>query len=300
MNKILVLLLLLAARVTFASDNTSNDFGHSSDNPPPLSADQIAYRFHVSGEVFVTDKTGEKLLSRSEETRDWQFGANIEKPIASNWLYQRAGLPTVALHHEWTISKDGTIAVNIQQYDNMIQGKDSEVQFGKLVREQKITLKDFAVVNWVVESDDKRVVIRLTPDLWMNSDAIDVNALPLAGKNAVVFDSGGHLWGTVDGFSGQFFGVNTVQGTVALSYHPFKGAKLIGEAKEGRITLKNGKDKIMIQSERPLLPTNVKANVYGLIDLSKKTERLHSVRTFTSDKEDQFLKDLSSNEPSGG
>jgi len=279
--------------ISLAADNVSNDFGHSTDGFRALTFEDIAYRFHVSGEIFIVDKAGEKLLSRSEESREWQFGSSIEKPLVSNWFFQKPGLPTVALHHEWQINKDGSVVVTIRQFDKMTQLKGSEVEFGKLIKEQKITLKDFSPINWVIEDESRRVVVRLTPDLWPNAEAIDVAALPIVGKNVVIFDQSGRLWGTIDGFSGQYFGVNTVQGTLALSFQPFKGAKLLGEAKEGHIRIKIGKEKITVQSERPFLPQNTKVNVYGIVDRAKKTERLHSVRTFTSDKEEQFLKSMS-------
>ncbi len=68
---------------------------------------------------------------------------------------------------------------------------------------------------------------------------------------------------------------------------------MIGEVKNGRIKIKNGKFTIFLQSELPFLPKDVKVNVYGLIVPELKTEHLNSVRTYSSNKEEEFLKALS-------
>ncbi len=295
MKKIFTLLLILVSVTAWSKDENNNDFSRSDSEFKALSNEELVNRFHITGEIFIVSKEGDKLLSIAEERREWQFGGSGEKPLLSNWRFQQNGLPVVALKHKWTLEKDGKISVEIAQYENIEPGIGAEVKYGKLIKEEKLSLKNFAPIDWVIAAGSKNIIVRLTPGLWSTVEAIDISTMPISGKNIVIYDKAGKLWAdqvTADHPS-VFFGVTTHQGSLFLSYKPFKGAKMIGEVKNGRIKIKNGKLTIFLQSELPFLPKDVKANVYGLIVPELKTEHLNSVRTYSSNKEEEFLKALS-------
>lgn len=286
---------LLLSTVTWAANNSSNDFGRSDTEINAITTEELSYRFHISGEIFVVSQDGERLINMANEKREWEFGGQFEKPLESNWSFQQKGLPTVALKQKWMMSTDGKLTVEITQYENMERGQESEVKYGKVVKEQKISIKNYAPVDWIIPGNSQNIVVRLTPGVWPKSDPVDIGALPLSGKNLAIYDGSGNVWADqIDGkHPAVFFGATTHKGSVFLSFIPFKGAKLIGEAKGGRIKIKSGKDKIYVQSETPLVPDNVRANVYGIINKDLTTVRLNSVLTYSSDKEPEFVKRIS-------
>ncbi len=292
MKTLITLLLILIGTNAWSKDEASNDLSRSDSEVKALSAEDLAYRFHVTGEVFILNQEGDKLINIANESREWQFGGSSEKPMESNWRFQQKGFPVVALKQQWTLAKDGKISVEIAQYDNIERGKGSEIKYGKLMKEEKFILKNFAPIDWTIPAGSQKLVIRLTPGVWPNMEAVDISALPISGKNIVIFDKTGKLWGdqvTADHPS-IYFGVTTHEGSLFLSFVPFKGAKLIGEAKGGRIKVKGGKGSVLLQSETPFLPKDVKANVYGIVKPEIQSDRLNSVRTYSSDKEEEFLK----------
>lgn len=295
MKTLLSLILVLIATNAWSKDDVSNDFSRSDSEVKALGADDLAYRFHITGEIFILNPEGDKLINIANESREWQFGGSSDRPLTSNWRFQQKGLPVVALKQKWTIEKDGKISVEISQYDDIERTKGSEIKYGKLIKEEKFVLKNFAPIDWTISGDSQKLVVRLTPGVWPNNEAIDVSSLPMSGRNIVIFDKKtGRLW--ADQVNADhpsvYFGVATHEGSLFLSFKPFKGAQLIGEAKEGRIKINSGKSRIILQSETPFLPKYIKANVYGIIKPEIKSDRLNSVRTYSSDKEDEFLKRL--------
>lgn len=302
-NLIVLLLILTSAHGAFgksgSSDNTSQDFSAQSSDLRPLSAQDMSYRLHIEGQVLLLNADGETLIQILKESRRWEFGGQVDKPLISNWRLENKGLPTISLRHQWTIENDGKFSVDIKQYDSMerVSGSSTEVKYGKLLKESKITVKDFAPVDWVVPYGKQKIIVRLTPGVWPNLEPIDIANLPLYGKGVTIFDEEGKVW--ADQVTGEhastYFGVVTHQGSVFLSFSPFPGAKVIGEAKRGRIKVKSGKKKIILVSETPFLPMDVKAKVYGIVNLNKRTDRLNSTRTYSSDKPEQFAKEAQEN-----
>lgn len=290
--KTIILFIIFLSNLAWSKDEPSNDFSRSSNEIKQVTPDELSWRLHITGEIYVLNAEGDKLVNVANEKRDWRFGGGLEKPLESNWLFQQKGLPTVALRQKWYVGKDGRISVEIYQYDNIERGEGAEIKFGKLLKEDKIVLKDFAPINWPIAAGQQKLVVRLTPGVWQNDDAIDVSSLPVSGKNVVIFDSAGKVWAdqVAADRPSVFFGVTTHVGSLFLSFSQFKGAKLIGDAKGGRIKIKDGKDSIILQSETPFVPKDIKANVYGIIKPEIQTGRLKSVRTYSSSKEEEFLK----------
>jgi hypothetical protein len=290
--KVLLSMTLLAMGLSAgAAQNTSVGFSEQGSELKNITAEELSWRLHVTGEVLVLSADGENIIDRPESA-DWQFGGQIEKPLESNWRFRQNQLPIIALKQKWTLGKNGKITAEIAQYEDMERDGAEKVKFGKLIREEKFTIKNFAPIDWNIAAGNQKVIVRLTPGIWQSEDAVDVGAMPMSGKNVVIFESTGKLWAddVQANHPSIYFGARTHEGSLFLSFLPFKWAQPIGEAKGGRIRIRKGKNKIILQSETPYVPMGVTAKVYGLIVESAKTDRLNSVRTYSSDKEEEFIK----------
>lgn len=292
-----LLIVLVSVSAWSKQESLNNSFGSSDSDIKPLSNEELAYRLNVVGAIFILNSEGDKLINLANEGREWQFDGAGPAPLESNWRFQQKGLPVVALKQKWTLGKDGKISLEIAQYDDFERGKESEVKYGKLIKEEKFTLKNFAPVDWIIPAGSQKLVVRLTPEILPAQDAFDISKFPISGRNIVIFDRAGKLWADQINpkFPSLYMGVTSHQGSVFFSMMPFKGAKLIGEAKGGRIKVKSEKISLIIQSETPFVPNNVKANVYGIIKPGLRTESSNSVRTMTSSREEEFVKSLSGN-----
>ncbi|MEK7356170.1 MAG: hypothetical protein AAB250_06950 [Bdellovibrionota bacterium] len=296
MKAVMMSLLVLVGTIAHAANSPSNDFSRSTNEMKQLSVEDLSYRLHVTGEIFLVSNDGEKLVNIANETREWEFSG--DESLISNWVYQAKGQPLVAIAHEWKIQTDGRVTLKIKHYDSIERGKENDVQYGKLLKEEDFTIKNFAPVETVIASGTNKLVVRLTPGVWNQEAAIDVGTLPISGRNMVIYDSRGNVWAEgVEGDSpGTFFGAVTHQGALFISFVPFKGAKVIGNAKGGRIKVRGGdRGDIFILSETPFVPRGAKVNVYGLVRSGTRTERMKSVRTYTSNKEDAFLERIPGN-----
>lgn len=291
MKKIIISFIILNALITNAQ-SMNNDFGRSDAKGEHISAQDLRSRFELYGKVYVTDAKG-KLLFQGNEERMWKFGKSGD--LVSNWSYQEPNIKDIAIRHTWTILDDGTIMAHIQQFESMKRKEQSrEVETGKLIREEKIEVKDFAPINWIVRADSKsRVVVRLLPELGEKADYIQIESLPVSLNNPVVFDSKGRLWAQHDGLEGRYISMKTHLGQFAISYFPFKGAKEVGFVNGSEVTINmNGDHKLYIRSDKPILTTNKPAKIYGIVDESKKSERTNSIYASSSSKEKEFLENL--------
>lgn len=290
--KAFLMLVVLIAQTALAEENVSTDFSRHDSEVKALTPEELLWRFHVSGEVFVLNSDGDKLINVASESREWQYGGAKEQALESNWQFKQQGLPNVALKQKWSLEADGRILVSIAQYDTMERDSRGDVKYGKLIKEEKITLKNFAPIDWPVVAGNKKVIVRLTPGIWSSEQTVDVSALPFSGKNIVIYDRTGKAWAdqvTID-HPAVYYGITTHQGSVFFSFKSFQGAKLIGEAKGARIKIKNGQGGIYLQSETPFVPKDVKVNVYGKVLPQLRTLKFNSTRSYGSDREEEFLK----------
>jgi hypothetical protein len=291
MKTILTAFVLLLASHALASDQTS--LVGSSNEATPIPPNEFVWRLHIDGEIFIVSNDGEKLISAADEKRQWEFN-DSDQPLVSNWRFESKNLPLLALRQTWTLSKENKLTVQIQQYSDMERASNNsdEIKLGKLMREQAFVVKDFAPINWEIKEGNRKIIVRLTPGLWNNETAVDVGALPFSGRHMTIFDGAGHVWADqveVDS-PAPYVGFVTHEGSIFLSYLPFKGAALLGVAKGGRVKIRDGKLKIFIMSEIPFVPNQAKVNVYGIINRSRRTDRLNSYRSYNGSKEEQFLK----------
>lgn len=258
----------------------------------PLTGAEIRGRLEVSGEVFVLDGSGKKLVAVGATKNTWR--GTGKAPLESNWGSSGSDFGKVYLHHVWTVQDDGTISVLIEEYAR--QDDDDKRTMRDLLKKAEFTLEGFAPVNWkVLNSKDKNVYVRLTPSLRDQREAKDLGDLPIAGRNVIVSDNKGYLWSDGDGssFDGTFVGITTHRGTVALSFKPFQGAAPVGEAWNDQIILTFPDDlKVKLRSDTAFVPDTIGGKVYALYLPKKKTQHPHSTHLFTSSTAERMLEKL--------
>lgn len=276
-----------------AEKNESHDFGVSDGEIKELTPQQISNRLHIRGEILVLNKEGTRILNFGQEHRVWEMNGQLQEPLVSYWSFQQKGLPRIALRHEWRVLSSGQLELKVQQFDQMDRSSGSGIKTGKLLKEDVQVIKNFAAYDFEVTTQSpQKVLVRMTPLLWPDLPTWKVGDLPFAAKDAVVYDSQGNVWslGVEGDRPSKFFGMTTHRGTLMLSFHPFKDAEVLGEAKGQRIKLKLPKLRVFLASKAHFVPGDIKADVYGKFLPNLKTEKMTSVRTFTSNKEDEFLK----------
>lgn len=288
---ILVIVVTLGIQQLFAQ-SMNNDFGGTDSKEEVLPAKELRSRFELRGKIYVTDSKGQ-LLYQGNEQRLWKFGSQGD--LMSNWSYKAPNIKEIAIKHTWNISEDGKLTAHIQQFESMKRKENSrEIETGKIVREEKVEIKDFAPINWVVHSDSKqRVIVRLSPELNEKTDFIQIDNLPITINNPVVFDSKGRLWAQSGNLEGRYISMKTHLGQFSVSFTPFKGAKEIGFVKGSQMTIyKDNEFTLYVRSELPILTTSNPAKIYGIVDQSKRSEGVNSVQSSSSSKENTFLESM--------
>lgn len=291
-----ILLALLCASFNASAKDEANDFSDSDSKLETLSAEKLRYTFEIVGEILAFDGSGKRLLYQVPEKRTWNF--RTDQPMGSNWSFKHSDLPEIALHHVWDVNKSGQLVATIAQYDHISRGKNGEVKYGKLLSEKSFVVENFDAIDWVVENTkDRRVLVKFSPRLWTAEKSENIGAVGLNGKDITIYDNNGDLWASdIDNTEGNnvYFGITTHKGSVYLSYLPFKGAKEIGVANAKGIKIQDGQTKLKIKNRDPFLPTGITAKVYGYIDLNRRTDRPFSIRSYGSDKEANFVKNIMS------
>lgn len=291
MKKFFILTLSTCSISSWASSN-SNDFSESESRFSRIKPSELRSRFELHGEIFVSDAKG-VLMHQEPQSRIWRFGN--EGPLKSNWSYKSSSIPYVGLMHEWSIDKKGRIQAHIQQYDKIDRVRGSrEVTYGNLLSEQSIEVKNFAPVVLTVHKDsEKTVVVRFTPRLDEAKQYAEIKGLPLTLRDPLVYDAQGNVWAHGMDLEGKFLALTTHKGQIAISFEPFKGAKEIGTVHKNEIQLKQSDgSNLFIRSEAPILTTLQPAKIYGIFDLSKKTDSIRSTGSSAADDEESFLKHL--------
>jgi hypothetical protein len=281
------------------SSNTSNDFGgYQGGSKPTFTNDELIRSLEVSGEIYLLDSSGHRLLDRSHERRKWTSN-NSKGTIESNWYFTSDRHKPVAIHHIWKIDNDGTIHVSVEQYEKMDRGgTDSDkVIYHNLVKKQDFVITDFSPIVWpIVNDDNTRVVVRLTPSLHDEERTQKLVDVPLGAKDAIVRDDQGIVWTDHVNFTGRYVGLTTHRGTIYFSFSPFKGAKEMGWAKGNEISLRlNDKLNSSITSITPFVPEGVKAKVFAIFKPDSKTAKLSSTYITSTDEEARFISRMEEN-----
>ena len=286
--------VLLAIGFHANAENTYKSFNISDTKRLALTVEDLRSRFELTTQIVVSNGEG-RILHLGRESRFSGFDDKGKLSVYEMW--RQPEVPDLALKMLWKLADDGQISVHIQQFESMSASSDNEnPKIGKLIREQSISVKDFAPIEWLAFSDSqRRVLMRMRPELSDKAqEPIDVEAAALSFDNAVVFDSKGNFWARTDGnLEGRYLALKTHKGQVALSFVPFQGAKEIGVAKGSQVTVNGGPNlKIFLRSSSPVVTGTRPAKVYGIVDLKKTSSRPTSVHAQSGDKEKEFLRDL--------
>lgn len=289
--KIIISFLLLITILAKAEDINFSEFDSPRKEVP---ADKLRYKMEIQGDILVFNKTGTRLLFKSDEERKWRFGN--DKAITSYWSVVNKGLPSTAIYHEWQVSPEGNLQFKFKQYESMTRAKDGSLKTGKVIQEKDITIENMMAPSLVLYQDDtKRIVVQFKIQIWSDDAAEDIGKLGINSNRMTIYDSKGNLWASrLDNSTGNniYFGVTTHLGSLYVSYLPFPGAKKIGIAEKNRIRIEQENLKLFIESADMLLPRGVQANVYGYIDMNKRSERFSQVHSNGSDKEANFLESI--------
>lgn len=290
--KIILSLISLCLAFSVHADDVS--FSDVTSPRKEIEVDNLRYKLEIQGDLLVFNKSGTRLLFKVDEERRWRFGN--EKPITAYWNVTHKGLPTSSLYHEWQFTPQGELQLKVKQFDSLSRDRNGEVKTGKTLQEKDFVIENMTAPSIVLHQDDKRrIVAQFKIQIWPDDAAEDIGKLAINSSRLTIFDTKGNVWASrLDNSTGNniYFGVTTHQGSVYMSYVPFEGAKKIGVAEKNRIRIDQGNMKIHIESADMLLPRGIQANVYGFIDLNKRSERLNQVRSHGSDKEANFLENI--------
>jgi hypothetical protein len=95
--------------------------------------------------------------------------------------------------------------------------------------------------------------------------------------NGVIYDGAGKLWAINLTADGEFIALTTVLRGLMIGFQPFPGEQKIGRA-AGRKIRFEGQDgaAILIISESPILPGQIAADVYVMIDHKYRSQSINS------------------------
>ena len=259
------------------------------DAKNPLTAKDICQRLKVTEEVLVFDESGEKVVDSHSQIRGG--GASLNGPSNSSDKDSKAECSKGAssgqssssfdgpifFHHEWTVLSDGRIKVSYEQGEGF-EGHGREAKLVGSTGRQELVVKDFSAISWASPLHKKqRVVVRLVPTLEEGQSTKELGQFPIIIDNGVIYDGAGKLWAINLTAEGEFIAMTTVHGGIMLGFQAFPGGKKIGRAagREIRFKDKDGST-IVVKSEAPILPGQVAADVYVLLEPKYKSKGVTS------------------------
>ncbi len=259
-----------------------------------LTVEEMRSRFEVVGELFIFDKSGKVLLRHSGEQRVWQM-VDKDGKLKSNWGNGSNHHADFNLSHEWWFEKDGALKVKLVQYEKVEESKNGEAgDMKNPLGEKTVDVDKFTPIVWQSLAEKEKVVVaRLTPRLRPVEGYMEPKDLWVVAQGLTVFDNEGALWLSDLDVQGKFISVGTHKGTLAISYHPFKGSKVMGVA-EGqgiKLGLGGGKNVTML-SRSALLPAGMRVKVYGVYKPDQKTSSVKSTKSSATTDEERFLEKL--------
>jgi len=259
---------------------------------------EMCARMEVVAEVFTFDTSGKfldkkKEYQRSSVSKPWSSISEKEKcSIGSGWSSKWDDkMPTLALRYELELRKDLTLELTIKQFS----GHGRQAQKDKPIKEEKFRVDNMKPVMWKsVLHKDPVYVVRFTPNLSFREKPRDIGDMEISGRNIIITDKKGFVWTDEFSIKEKYISVKTHRGSVALSYLPFKGASLIGEAHSNVIWVEDEKGtSLKLTAENSFLPDGITGNVYGLFS-RKTTKKIGSVSAQSSDKEKEFVERIKS------
>ncbi|MCB9229855.1 MAG: hypothetical protein H6618_09605 [Deltaproteobacteria bacterium] len=289
MNKFLVLGSLIFAYHANAENNQ-------------VSFEEICSRMEITAEVFSYDKKGNLIekkreYEKSSSSKPWNSIKPSQKcVIGSGWssVWDKSEVP-LSIRYDLEVTKDKKIELTIKQYAkfNDYISEDSEK---KAIKEKKFDVTSMQSVLW--ESPlhtNPRLVVRFVPDLSFRSEPKDMEKLEISAKNIMITDQEGNVWAQNLSLRGHYVAVKTYKGSFALSYYKFPGSSLVGEASSNTMKLSDQKGHtVKLVASGQFLPDGVAGNVYGVF-FDKRTSHFGSVKSNTTDKESDFIRELKNN-----
>lgn len=272
MKKLLFIVLIASSLIAKATELTPQD---------------IRERLEIKADIYITNDTGEKVISGPVRTNAWSSTPDTNS-LDGNWS-SRMNEGLIALRHKFMIQKDGSIHATIEEYASDSDKREDPV-FKDLIEKKEFVIKNFEPIVWKVKNIKKeKYVVRYIPFLKEISHPISLESLPVAGSGITISDNRGYLWAEGVHFSGKYAGVTSHRGTLILSYVPFAGGKELGFAEGNQIVLSLDKNyKITLKAESSFLPSSVYAKIYAYYSPDKKTKGFNSLHTFDSSSEERI------------
>jgi hypothetical protein len=288
-NVFLFALALSPGLAVAGQDDISRD---DSPSPKPLTVEQIKRRIQVKGEIFVLDASGKRVEYVGNESRAWK-SADGSGRLEINWGNSSRLHKPIHLPMTWTVRDDGSLLARIRQFESMKDGPTKPV-YGKLLGEKEFEVRNFEPITWRSAADpEKNVVIRLTPTIGESDEPVELDGMPLAGREVVITDNRGRVWNERVTMGGKYVSIGGHLGQLALSYFPFPGGEAVGVADGHRIELKlPEKLTVTLVSELPFLPGGSRTRVYALYNADKRTKSFNHTRINATDNLKRFTDGL--------
>lgn len=272
MKKLFLFPAILCASVSFAKNLTVQD---------------LRERLEIRADVYMTDVSGEKIISGPEVTNYWKV--NPEKGnIDGIWTSKMSAGPII-FSQKWIVADDATIHVTLEEFAEDLGRGHANPLKGSLEKKD-FNLKNFEPVVWKVKNiKEQNFIVRFIPTLRDISKPIAVDNLPIAGTEIIVSDNEGFLWADNVEFNGRYSGLTSHRGTLAISYNSFPGAKEMGYAEGNQIVINvNKKYQISLRAASAFLPAGVTAKVYAIYNPDKKSKGFNSLHSFDTNKTDRL------------
>lgn len=256
-----------------------------------FTAQDIRDRLEVKADIYLTDASGERILSGPQRTNYWRV--NPEKGTIDGDWSSKFDEGLIALRQNWSVKNDGTIHVSMEEFAKDSEKRENPILTQSLEKKEFI-LKNLEPIVWKVKNiKDQKYIVRFVPFLREISTPISFETLPVAGTKISISDNIGYLWAEGVQFSGRYTGVISHRGAIIISYSPFNGSREMGYAEGNQITLNVDKNyQINLKSETSFLPAGLTAKVYAYYNPDKKTKGFNSLNTFDTNKEDRLKKDI--------
>jgi len=271
----------------------------------PLSPEQICSRLQISEEILVFDTTGSRITNVDRIDRDYgraipsgeRSKKNPDSPVCTSRSISGHSSDSftgrVFFSHEWNVMPNGTINLVFEQAEGF-EGRGRDSKPVKSQGRKVISVKDFTPFVWVSPLHSKeRVVVRLTPTLNSKSEPRDVSKLPIIIRDATIYDGKGRLWSANLNAEGQFIAASSLQGSIAMSFQEFQGAKKIGIVRGRDIRFSTPDNtSVVIKSAEPVLPGDLTANVWMIVDPKRKAESIGSQSVSSSSDAQSMLENF--------
>jgi hypothetical protein len=259
-----------------------------------LSSQEIRQRLSITAEVFVFDASGKKLLEKMSEFKTLQASRGaITEPLYDKWSSRSSSFEgIVSMETSWEVKENGEIKGRLTQYASDSETKrQGENRYARVLKTEERTVELMGAITWVSVHDHhgKKVVVRYTPTL-RDDIPTALTEYKIAGDDIAIIDNAANLWADHLTIEGKYVGITTHQGTLLLSYYPFKNAAEFGVASGNRIEVSLGNNlEVSLVSKAAFLPGAMVGKVYGRYLPKQKSKELNANDITTQNQEEKFI-----------